>query len=71
MGLVRKPWWRLPLHAVVDVLLDTIEVKGRRYGEESAEEQQPRVSQHVCGGEQDVQEREGAEVVAVPGGSSY
>ena len=70
-GLVPKWWWRLPLHAVVDVLADAIEVEGRRDGEESAEQQHPRVSQHVCGGELDVQEREGAEVVAVPGESRY
>lgn len=61
----------LSLHAVVDVLANAVEVEGRRHGEEGAEQQQPRVSQHVCRGGLGVQEREGAEVVAVPGGSSY
>lgn len=37
--LVCRARWRLPLHAVVDVLADAIKVEGRRQGNKGAEDQ--------------------------------
>jgi hypothetical protein len=57
---------RLPLNALVDILLHAVEIEGRRQGQQRKESQQPRVAQHVwwCG----VCKRERADVVEVPCG---